>query len=227
MFRKLVAGNDHRISRLHDRKGQIVPMSAIAHLPHAITCWVLYKIAGWRSRRPWISYEATKYIERKLSKHPCTVLEFGSGMSTLYFADRAKKVCSIEHDENWYQLVRDDLVAKGYIPGVVEYHLAIDQEAYYSFKSGSGEKFDIILVDGPNREKCIEKHLDSIDKGGCIYLDNTDAESSSGKDGEMDQALEKLLFFASEHGAKIIRFTDFAPGCLFATEGYLVEMPKS
>lgn len=74
MFRKIIAASDNRKSRLHDRRGQLVPISSIAYLPHVIICEVLFKTIGWRRRRPWISYKATKYLDRKLNAHPCPII---------------------------------------------------------------------------------------------------------------------------------------------------------
>jgi hypothetical protein len=226
VLRKIVKGNDQRKSRLHDRKGHLVPMSAIVHLPHAVFCWIAYKLFGWRSRRPWISYGATRVIKRRLGLRPSSVLEFGSGMSTLWFSDRAERVCSVEHDEHWYQIVRRDLLEKGLIPKVVEYRLAMDIDTYTSGQFGDEEEFDIILVDGPNRELCIERSLKWLKDDGLIFLDNSDADSSSGVSGELDRAVQKLIKFAYDNDASVTTFVDFAPGSLFATEGYLVELSK-
>ncbi len=53
---------------------------------------------------PWFSYPFIDFLTPRLSKE-ITVFEFGSGNSTLFFAERVKKVISIEHNKDWYQIV--------------------------------------------------------------------------------------------------------------------------
>jgi len=227
MINKLIKGDGNRISRIHDCRGNIVPMKIIfTNLPRAIYSWVLFRIFGMALNRPWISYEATKKIEEKLKKKECDVLEFGSGASTVWFATRSRHLTSIENDKKWHEIVSQRLKKIHLNLLNVDYYFSNNRVEYSGFKSDSNSQFDIILIDGPYREECLIKHLQSIKPGGLIYIDNTDVETSCGEVGEMARALLELKTFAQERNAKITRFTDFAPSCLHATEGYLVELPE-
>ena len=53
---------------------------------------------------PWITFPAIDYLN-KLSFKNLTILEFGSGASTIYFSDRAKKVISFEFDSAYYSVI--------------------------------------------------------------------------------------------------------------------------
>jgi hypothetical protein len=46
---------------------------------------------------PWVTYSFIDFIADRIQKHH-TVFEFGSGNSTFYYAQRAQKVVSVEHD---------------------------------------------------------------------------------------------------------------------------------
>src|SRR5882724_5296346 len=56
-------------------------------------------------RRPWLSFAATRFLERQL-KPAGRVFEWGSGNSTIFFAERVAEVVSVEYDSAWVQLVQ-------------------------------------------------------------------------------------------------------------------------
>lgn len=227
LIQKLLRSNDGRRSRLHDRRGNLVPwLRLVLNGPRTLSSFLALRGWGWRPVRPWISYAATAAIARTLASRRCSVLEFGSGMSTLWFVKRAARVCSVEHDSSWYNLLNAKLSTLGFGPAV-DYQLRTNVQEYYSFKADSADRFDILLVDGPWRTECLKHHLALVKPGGLIYVDNTDANSSSGQSGEMDLAVETLLAHARLHKAKIEWFTDFSPACLFATQGVMVRIPLS
>jgi hypothetical protein len=59
-----------------------------------------------------------------------------------------------------------------------------------------------------------------------IYLDNSDANSSSDEPGEIDLAVKLMEEFAASKGATIERFTDFSPASLFVTSGLMVTLTE-
>lgn len=225
MLKKLWSANDSRKSRFHDRRGQMVtPARILRNFPRSFASSLWIKLTGGRAQRPWISYDAADQLESMLAERPCDVLEFGSGMSTLWFATRARRLCSIEHDPLWYAEVQRQLQRLQPTAEVV-YRLEEDSAAYSDFNDALNSTFDLILVDGPWRADCLLRHMSQIKSGGIIYLDNTDAESSSGDPGEIDLAIQRLRQFTEQRQGTLLRFTDFAPGCIFATEAYLARMP--
>ena len=50
---------------------------------------------------PWLVKDSIKFLESILTRDSI-VLETGSGNSTVWFAERVKKVISFEHDKVWY-----------------------------------------------------------------------------------------------------------------------------
>ena len=57
------------------------------------------------SFRPLMHEHEYKFIEKYLNKND-TLLEFGSGNSTVYFSGLVKKVISIEHDIDWIKNIQ-------------------------------------------------------------------------------------------------------------------------
>ncbi|UZD23954.1 hypothetical protein PBT90_11215 [Algoriphagus halophytocola] len=51
------------------------------------------------------------------------VLEFGSGGSTLFLADKVKSIYSIEHDKAWFEMIHSQISS---FPGVT--HLLVEPE---------------------------------------------------------------------------------------------------
>ena len=90
------------------------------------------------------------------------VLEYGSGVSTTEIANKCKTILSIEHQENWYNKMKNEipnnceLIFKNpdlpYIEGS-------DCGTYEEFKSYieapiNNGPFDVILIDGRARVSC-------------------------------------------------------------------------
>jgi hypothetical protein len=112
------------------------------------------------------------------------MLEWGSGGSTLWFADRLPEgatLVSVDHDRQWHERLA---AALGTRPGV-ELRLAeparplgrnatIDEEdaaplaAYLAAADGSA--YDLILVDGVARNACLEKARELLAPGGVVFL---------------------------------------------------------
>jgi hypothetical protein len=120
---------------------------------------------------PWLSYPMIHFLEHYLDKN-MTIFEFGSGNSTLFFAERVKRVVSIEHDKKWYDR------ALSLMPKNVE---MIFQELEYGGDycktlKKLNETFDIIFVDGRDRVNCVKESAFSLNTGGIIILDDSGRE---------------------------------------------------
>jgi hypothetical protein len=60
---------------------------------------------------PWLTPESAQVLVYFLKEHH-TVLEFGSGGSTLFFSKRVKNVLSLETMPTWYEKVQKKLIEK-------------------------------------------------------------------------------------------------------------------
>ena len=108
IIRKIFKGSDLRKSRLHDEKGNFIDYKGIFNLPNAILSGFLRLLFNKRIKVPWISYQATIDIAKLMTLN-WNVLEFGSGSSTIWFANRCNHLISIENDDTWYSLISNDL----------------------------------------------------------------------------------------------------------------------
>lgn len=151
----------------------------------------LYRRASYRvyrtlfPRRPWIAPAAIRLLRRTLT--PSTrMIEWGSGRSTTWFAQRVGFLLSIESSAEWHARVSGWLAGgtraevdyrfepitaadRAQEPGPPgrssRYVLAVDDFADSSF--------DVALVDGELREACIEVLARKLKADGLLVLDNS------------------------------------------------------
>lgn len=222
VLKRLLAGAPTRKSRLHSERGVRISLwSLTRNAPRAIASGFARLLFGWRPKRPWISYDAQKVLADRLGPNS-RVLEFGSGMSTIWYAAHAGAVVSLEHFEPWYRRV-DALLRRRRLRNV-QYRLDPDMNGYTRPTAVEAENgFDLIMVDGVARERCVANSLNLLRPGGAIYLDNSD--QGVGGNGDLPSARRLLLDFAAEVGGEVQIFTDFAPTQLFVQEGLMVTLP--
>ena len=60
---------------------------------------------------PWLTKKAIEIIEQHLTAKS-TGFEWGSGRSTIWFAQRVKTIHSAEHDKHWFKKVSNELARK-------------------------------------------------------------------------------------------------------------------
>jgi hypothetical protein len=148
---------------------------------------------------PWLSYPFIDFIRPRL-RPDMSIVEFGAGQSTLFWAPRVRTVFSVESDRNWY----DEL--KGRLPANVELRHqpfdAADPSAYAHSADAWSGRSDIVLVDGPERDLTLRHAPTLLREGGVIVLDNARRAAYA-------QAREELVH---RHGFKAIDFAGMAPG---------------
>jgi len=121
--------------------------------------------------QPWYTYPAIEYL-KQIDFRDKTVFEYGCGHSTLFWAQRAARVVSVEHNPAWYARVKPQL------PATCELRLETDSDAYADSIRTSSEPFDVIVIDGlvtgRTRLKCARAAVQMLRPGGMIVLDNSD-----------------------------------------------------
>jgi len=129
----------------------------------------------------WMHPTEKKLITDCLSDD-LTMLEWGSGGSTLEFSSLVNKYYSIEHNEEWYNTISAELT--NYPLNDVTYkfikqnHNNPDdrQSEYYMFKDyidivdTFNEKFDIVLIDGRARRLCAKKIIPYLKSDSIIFI---------------------------------------------------------
>ena len=117
--------------------------------------------------RPWYTYPAIEYL-RQFNFRDRAVFEFGAGNSTLFWAQRTRRVVSVENDRTWFERVRQNC------PENVSCHLCEERNAYINFVTTLDSLFDIIVIDGDYRRACAEAAIHCLSSDGFIVLDNAD-----------------------------------------------------
>jgi predicted O-methyltransferase YrrM len=124
---------------------------------------------------PWLTASVVNILDAWLL--PCDVgLEFGSGRSTHWFAQRIGQLISVEHNPSWYDRVKSDLDSSGL---EVDYRLHEDgsselpDSTYVNVaRSMPINSLDFCLVDGVTRDHCALAALDKLKTGGVLIIDN-------------------------------------------------------
>jgi len=113
---------------------------------------------------PMMSDKEIDYIDNLIEElKPEKCLEWGSGMSTIYFPRKHNCIKfweSYEHSRKWFRRVG------GYMDKSKVYLHIVDREGYLSAKG----KYDLILVDGEWRNECLDLAKDMLNPGGVILL---------------------------------------------------------
>jgi hypothetical protein len=149
-------------------------------------------------RIPWITFGSIEFLDGYVNP-TMDVFEYGCGGSTLYFAARARRVVSVEHDRGWAGLVTRALVelrchnaevilqepapagpTNGDDPSDPDAYVTSDErgrgksfENYVRVIDGyAAGAFDIVLIDGRARPSCFKHARAKVRPGGIIVWDN-------------------------------------------------------
>lgn len=139
---------------------------------------------------PWYTYPAIEFIENKIDSDFC-IFEYGSGNSSLWWSKRVTQVISIENDANWFNYIKENM------PSNVELYLIEDDLEYASaILEYEDHLFDVIIVDGSNRNQCAEFAISKVKDQGFIIFDNTDDHRhAEGVKKLLDSGFMKIDFY--------------------------------
>lgn len=216
--RRIISG-DKRISRFHDEKGNFVDLAGLPNAVPALLSAAAKRLFGRRPEVPMISYRARRVIGRLLT--PGTrMVEFGSGNSTPWFAERVGFLLSVEDLPEWHAAVRRKLDARGFVH--VRYELR-GGAGYADLSDIDDGSLDFVMIDGTDRAGCVVSAMTKLKPGGWIYLDNSDKDTDT-VDGDLRRAERALLDAVAARGGEITRFSDFSPGNFFVEQGMLARL---
>ena len=116
---------------------------------------------------PWYTYPCIQTLESRLSP-TSRVFEWGSGHSTLWFAQRVREIVTVEHDLRWVSELRRRAPA-----GARFIHHTAPQA--YAGEILHHEPFDLIVVDGRYRPLCGRVAAAALTTGGVILWDDSQA----------------------------------------------------
>jgi protein-L-isoaspartate O-methyltransferase len=166
LVRRLIKGDHTRKSRFHTSNGHLClkPLEFLLAFGTTVNRIAFHTY----SRQPWLVFSAVKYLAANISSR--RVFEFGSGMSTLWFAERCAQVVSVESNAVWYNDIRQRSTS---LPNVQIIYADTKEDYLRAIASDSG-KFDLIVIDGLYRGECAALARRYLSRDGLIVVDNTD-----------------------------------------------------
>jgi predicted O-methyltransferase YrrM len=146
-----------------------------------LSAWLRYPAVWLRAHRsgtperPWIVPAAIGWLRRNI-RRDWSILELGSGRSTVWFARRAGRVVSFEDNEFWLERTRERLTDEGLD---AEVRLAPVESLPGEVARFEDESFDLVVVDfleSPRvtRIDALRPALAKVRPGGHLLLDDSD-----------------------------------------------------
>ena len=117
----------------------------------------------------WYTYSALHFLEPRV-RRDMDVFEFGAGNTTLWWAQRVRHVCSVESDEGWVARLLPrlpDNVDLTHVPATVD-------GPYARSVLAQARLFDVVAIDGYDRNNCARQCLPALKADGVIIWDNAD-----------------------------------------------------
>lgn len=142
-----------------------------------------------------MNYTVIGLFEERLTKD-LKLFEYGSGFSTLFFADLVSNVTSIEYDKGWYE----NLIQKA-PSNVVLHYISHDSDGKYCRSiHQEDDLYDLVIIDGRDRVNCMIQATGRLTDRGVVVLDDSDRD-------RYHQAFEH----ARTNGFKALRLTGLKP----------------
>lgn len=117
---------------------------------------------------PWYTYAAISFLIDRLPGE-LDVFEYGCGYSTLWWMQRARSVTSVEQAGAWADAVRRRAASH---VRIIE--AAQGDDSYVRSIAGTNQLFDVVVVDGENRDACLRLAPFHLKPDGIVILDNAD-----------------------------------------------------
>lgn len=125
----------------------------------------------------WMHADELAVIEKYLNPE-ATMMEWGSGGSTVEFSKKVKKYYSVEHNWEWYNEV------KNAIPSNVSLYYKQNKELPDDYSQAEyqhygeyldvvyeiGDMFDVVLIDGRARRLCALKVMPYLKPNGIVII---------------------------------------------------------
>jgi hypothetical protein len=141
---------------------------------------------------PFVNFSFLDFLKNRLS-NKFVVFEYGSGNSTIYYANKVKNIVSVEHDNSWIKYLQSKLPKNSQV--IYADQGDIKNYCYKSIRKKPSIKFNIVIIDGRNRVECVKACIPMLKRDGVIILD--DSERAKYK---------KAFSLLKKHGFKNLSF---------------------
>ena len=163
------------------------------------------------SALPWMAFPMIALLRERVTKEH-NLFEFGSGFSTEFYATLAKSVVSIEHDQEWLDLIREKLPSNA----TVQFQ-PLDANGEYCRAAQKAETPpDVVVIDGRDRVNCLKETVPSCPSQTVYIFDDTHR-----------QKYEVGLDWAVQQGYRLLRLEGLKPGGLELNQSTLIYKPEN
>jgi len=182
--RGVLAERAQRAQRAHVTEHLQVPFWMMRNPSHALA-WVRDRVqrqSPMEQSLPWISWPCIDFLNGYLKVNQ-KVIEYGGGGSTLFFLKKGCSVATVESSHEWAESLNS---AVANLPGAAgqAWQLRLrpvtgnDDPAIdaYINEAGNGGPWDVALVDGWGRLRCIHAAKRFIVPGGALIVDNANQQ---------------------------------------------------
>ena len=168
-------------------------------------------ISGYGEIMPLYTYPCYEYL-RSIDWSNSNVFEFGCGYSTVWWASMGANMYGVESEHHWAEKLNP----------IGHYKIDVEQEIdrYTNAIYRHEIDFDVIIIDGLFRSKCVESSLNCVAKGGIIVLENSDCNFKAKE--LLDNSLLIPVHF---HGFKPIHVDTETTSCYIQSK--FSRKPKS
>ena len=132
---------------------------------------------------PWYTYPAIEYLSQ-FDYGTKKIFEFGCGNSSLFWANRAQSVTSIEDNLKWFEKWQQEFHHEN-----LDIRWRDEGEIYENAIFEDDTLYDVIVVDGKRRAECAAAAVQKMAPNGMIILDDSDRINTS---QEYVKAVENL-----------------------------------
>lgn len=147
---------------------------------------------------PWYTYPCIDFLKFRNFDNK-TVLEFGAGQSTLWWAQKASRVIALEGDEDWLRRLKPE------VPANADVHLVPVGSASACVDGVNriladypDMRFDVVVIDGLWRDEMIDIAARVVKDDGIVICDN--AESFGFFEGFKSRDFQRVDFFGHAPG---------------------------
>ncbi|MEJ2514795.1 MAG: hypothetical protein P8102_06155 [Gammaproteobacteria bacterium] len=147
---------------------------------------------------PWMNYPVVGFLEQRL-RGDLVLFEYGSGNSTLFYAERVSRVVAVEDNPDWFAEISRQAPENARILLCAPF----DAERYAGMIRDQDGLFDVVVIDGKERLRCLEVAPDCLTEGGVILLDDVNSD-------EYLEGIEKTR----EKGFRVLEFQGLKAGSI-------------
>ena len=125
------------------------------------------------TRLPWLCFSLVDFIRSNIGPGS-TVFEFGGGGSTAWFADIGASVITVEHDSTWALQLNEALEKEASVTLLVKSAADDYREYVDAVRAYPDQSFDLVVVDGRQRVRCVAAAIPKVRPGGLLLLDDSE-----------------------------------------------------